>query len=177
MGYGGLLLDEGGRVLLLNPTATSILGAEVGAAAAQACKLEWARGAVKKLLRRSRTRFALETEAWVTVAREGKRDLALHAVPVGEASDVQARIVLILIDLSLATQPKPTVLQKLFGLTPAEERLAILIAGGATPAEIAQETGLSIATVRSQLASVFAKTQTTRQPELVALLARVAILP
>jgi DNA-binding CsgD family transcriptional regulator len=34
-----------------------------------------------------------------------------------------------------------------------------------------------MATVRSQLASVLAKTQTRRQAELVALLARIAILP
>jgi DNA-binding CsgD family transcriptional regulator len=55
--------------------------------------------------------------------------------------------------------------------------LAVQITRGDTPADIARETGVSIATVRSQLASVFAKTQTGRQAELVALLARVAILP
>jgi DNA-binding CsgD family transcriptional regulator len=65
----------------------------------------------------------------------------------------------------------------MFGLTPAEERLAVQITRGDTPADIARETGVSIATVRSQLAAVFAKTQTGRQAELVALLARVAILP
>ena len=51
------------------------------------------------------------------------------------------------------------------------------IASGATPAEIAADNLVSMATVRSQLASVLAKTQTRRQAELVALLARLAILP
>lgn len=74
-------------------------------------------------------------------------------------------------------QPRGEVLERLFGLTGAEARLAIRIGRGDTPADVAQETGVSMATVRSQLAAVFAKTQTSRQAELVALLARVAILP
>ena len=65
----------------------------------------------------------------------------------------------------------------MFGLTPAEIRLALELAQGGILADIAQRRRLSRTTVRSQLASVFSKTQTTRQAELVQLLNRIAILP
>jgi DNA-binding CsgD family transcriptional regulator len=177
MSCGAVLLDEVGRVLLSNPTAIRMLHEEVGCSPNQIENSDWARNAIKKLLRRSNARFSLNSDAWVTIRREAGRDLVLHAVPIGEAPDVQARTVLIMIDLNKSPQPKSSVLQQMFGLTPAEERLAVQITRGDTPADIARETGVSIATVRSQLAAVFAKTQTGRQAELVALLARVAILP
>jgi DNA-binding CsgD family transcriptional regulator len=68
-------------------------------------------------------------------------------------------------------------LQRMFGLTMAETRLAIQMARGDVPADVARSRRLSRTTIRSQLASVFAKTQTRRQAELVTLLARVAVLP
>ena len=43
--------------------------------------------------------------------------------------------------------------------------------------KIAKDHRVCVATVRSQLASVFAKTNTRRQTELAMLLARIAILP
>jgi DNA-binding CsgD family transcriptional regulator len=59
----------------------------------------------------------------------------------------------------------------MFGLTPAEAKLSVEISRGKSPTDIACLNGVSIATVRSQLAAVFAKTQTSRQTELVGLLA------
>jgi len=56
-------------------------------------------------------------------------------------------------------------------LTPAEARIALGIARGDALAAIAKAHGISIATVRTQLKSVFAKTGTHRQAQLVALLA------
>jgi DNA-binding CsgD family transcriptional regulator len=177
MGCGGVLLDEVCHALLTNPTALGLLRDEVGSPAGAVEEQEWVRSAIKRLLRKASARFTLDAEAWVTIQREDRRDLALHAVPIGGAGDVSACTMLILVDLSTAPQPKPAVLERLFGLTGVEARLAIRIGRGDTPADVAQETGVSMATVRSQLAAVFAKTQTSRQAELVALLARVAILP
>jgi DNA-binding CsgD family transcriptional regulator len=57
-----------------------------------------------------------------------------------------------------------------FGLTRAEARLACAIAEGRSPAEAAALFGRKLTTVRSQLRQVFAKTGTSRQAELVALL-------
>jgi DNA-binding CsgD family transcriptional regulator len=61
-------------------------------------------------------------------------------------------------------------LQQLYGLTPAESRLALLLAAGNAPKEAAQQLQVGISTVRSQLKSIFAKTDTNRQSELVRLL-------
>ncbi|HYC45276.1 MAG TPA: helix-turn-helix transcriptional regulator [Burkholderiales bacterium] len=58
----------------------------------------------------------------------------------------------------------------LYRFTPAETRLAARLAAGDDPEEIAQQLGVKITTVRSQLASVFAKTGTRRQAQLVRLL-------
>lgn len=78
-----------------------------------------------------------------------------------------------LIDLERRREgPKAEVLARTFGLSPAEARLATLIAAGRSPEQAAQNLGLALDTVRNQLKVVFAKTQTHRQGELVALLSR-----
>ena len=61
-------------------------------------------------------------------------------------------------------------IQTVLGLSGAEARLASALAAGRTLAEYAKEAGLSRNTVRNQLGIVFAKTGTSRQTELVALI-------
>jgi DNA-binding CsgD family transcriptional regulator len=61
----------------------------------------------------------------------------------------------------------------MFRLTPSEAKLACFIARGAPPAIAARELKISRETARNQLKSVFAKTCTHRQSELVALLLQV----
>lgn len=60
----------------------------------------------------------------------------------------------------------------LYGLSPAELRLASALLAGRSPEEYAQEVGVTMNTVRSQLKSMFSKTGTHRQSELVAVLSR-----
>jgi DNA-binding CsgD family transcriptional regulator len=55
------------------------------------------------------------------------------------------------------------VLRQLYGLTAAEARVACLIADGEEVEGIARQLGVSIATVRTQLKSVFAKMGVSRQ--------------
>lgn len=62
------------------------------------------------------------------------------------------------------------------GLTPSEQRIAHVVLDGGTLNEAAETTSLSLATVRSYLKSVFNKTGTHRQSELIALYYR-SILP
>jgi hypothetical protein len=61
----------------------------------------------------------------------------------------------VLIDFDQVPQPSTASLQKIFGLTPAEARLAVLIAKGETLAEIADRSDVSMATARKHLACVF----------------------
>ena len=177
MSCGAVVLDASRNALQINPTALRLLQQETGSGHRSANDLEWVRGAIKRLLNRAETRLRMSEEAWIMIPREDRRDLVLHAVPLSSGAEAGLHTVLILVDLDSTPLPRASVLQRMFGLTPAEAKLAIEIASGQTPAEIAAENLVSMATVRSQLASVLAKTQTRRQAELVALLARLAILP
>jgi DNA-binding CsgD family transcriptional regulator len=57
-----------------------------------------------------------------------------------------------------------------FGLTAAESRLAVKLAEGRTIAEVAKVAGITMATARTHLRNIFAKTATSRQSELALLL-------
>ena len=70
----------------------------------------------------------------------------------------------------LAALPGVVRLRAEFGLTKAEARLALRVAEGASLASAAQVFNVKLTTIRSQLQQVFAKTGTSRQSELVALL-------
>lgn len=63
-------------------------------------------------------------------------------------------------------------LRNLFGLTHTEGAIATELASGRSLKEIASRLGIGMATVRSHLKNILAKTSTHRQAELVALLAR-----
>ena len=67
-------------------------------------------------------------------------------------------------------------LRKLFDLTPAEARLAQRLACGDSVEEVAQALHIKMTTARTQLAAIFAKTDTRRQAKLVAILSRIAHL-
>jgi DNA-binding CsgD family transcriptional regulator len=69
--------------------------------------------------------------------------------------------------------PDGAMLARAFGLTPAEARLCMELAEGLTVAQAADRLGLARETVRHRLKTVFYKTDTHRQAELVALLLRV----
>lgn len=73
--------------------------------------------------------------------------------------------------------PPPDLLRSLFDLTPSEARVAQGLAAGKSPEQIAQNAGVAITTVRTQLRRVLEKTGCTRQAEAAALLAGTAFLP
>lgn len=59
-----------------------------------------------------------------------------------------------------------------YGMTPAELALAQAIARGVSPREYADSRSISVNTVRTQLKSIYAKTETSRQSQLALLIAR-----
>jgi DNA-binding CsgD family transcriptional regulator len=74
-----------------------------------------------------------------------------------------------------AIQVCPKVLRRIWGLTAAEARVAASLAAGLSPAEIAVRHGVSEATVRTQMRTIFEKTGTHRQGELIRLLTSIGI--
>lgn len=65
----------------------------------------------------------------------------------------------------------PYVVAEMFGLTPAEARVAVRLARGQGIADIAADTGRSPETVRTQIKSILAKAGLERRSELVRVLA------
>lgn len=63
-------------------------------------------------------------------------------------------------------------LRGLFSLTRTEAVVAVRLAGGAPPAEIADSLGIGIGTVRTHIKQILLKTGTSRQAEAVAIIAR-----
>ena len=64
-------------------------------------------------------------------------------------------------------------LTQVFGLTPAEARVAAALSQGDRLEEIAASGGVTVGTMRSQLKAIFAKTGATTQAVLVGLVAQV----
>lgn len=64
----------------------------------------------------------------------------------------------------------PLIVGECFGLTPAEAQVAVQVAAGHSAKDIARFGGVAITTVRSHLASVMAKTGSSRQAQLVSVL-------
>jgi DNA-binding CsgD family transcriptional regulator len=64
----------------------------------------------------------------------------------------------------------------LFGLTPSEAKVALLVALGMSGPEAAGELGIGPGTVHAHLKSVFAKTGVHRQSGLARLLTRTGVL-
>lgn len=64
-------------------------------------------------------------------------------------------------------------LRRLFRLSPAEAAIAIALGSGIDLSELAQQRHVKLNTLRSQVASIMAKTGTRRQAQLVALVARI----
>ena len=103
-----------------------------------------------------------------------------HLVPTtGEARDLFGGGfgLLALTPLAAYSARSAALIQALFDLTPAEARVASGVAEGLTLAQIARRQAVTLATVRTQIKSVFAKTGSSRQSELAALLATQPQLP
>lgn len=79
-------------------------------------------------------------------------------------------------DPSQKVRPPAVILQALFGLTPAESRLALLLCDGHAPPQIADLIGVSTNTLKTQLTSIYRKTGTSRQSQLVRLLGNLTAL-
>ena len=76
----------------------------------------------------------------------------------------------------LDSHPELDLIERMFGLTRAQARVAMKIASGATPAACARQLGVKISTVRSHLNVVYRKTGALSQAQLVRVLLSLTIL-
>lgn len=111
----------------------------------------------------------------VVLQRRGRRPLAalVSQLPSPAVPRASSPAVIVLVaDGESGAEVSPALLQHLYGLTPAEARLACLLSTGMSLAEAAERSQVKVQTARTQLKQVFAKTDTHRQAELVSLLLR-----
>ena len=106
------------------------------------------------------------------VPRPGGRPalgLVIPPVPVSEWSEGQGgpSAAVFISDPDQRESASQQTLEELFALTPAEARVAILLARGLSLAQVASTQAISPHTARAQLKSIFAKTGVSRQAELV----------
>ena len=85
------------------------------------------------------------------------------------------RAIVFVTDPAEKARPLPETLQQRYRLTPAECRLAILLADGRTLKQISDTLGVSRNTLKSQLSSIYGKMGTSRQSDLVRMLLNAAV--
>ncbi|MEX3980518.1 helix-turn-helix transcriptional regulator [Paraburkholderia sp. EG287A] len=96
-----------------------------------------------------------------------------HGLPVTNAQGRAA--MLMLVDSCRARRGLEARLTALFGLTPAEARVACELAEGRSPNDIAEGTRVMPSTVRTHLHHLFTKTATRGQGDLIRLIAHITV--
>lgn len=179
---GTILIDEQGLVIESNAAAARQLGDGLQLdnrrlTAVDATTDRLLQDLIRRNVTQAEAAAARSTRTALSVPRPGKRPLVLRVVSIethDRALPRDARAVVVLVDPEDSPQPSEIALKVLFRLTPAELRIADRLVGGETLPDIAAALNITITTLRTQLKSMFAKTQTHRQTELVALLVRLA---
>jgi len=107
-----------------------------------------------------------------------ERWLRLVVAPIyfGAAGNRASRAAVWILNTETPAAPSEELLAALFGLSRAEARLALGMLAGRSAAECARLAGVGLATIRTQLHSIFTKTGVRRQAQLVALLSKVPVL-
>jgi DNA-binding CsgD family transcriptional regulator len=170
-----VLIDRQGKVIRANASAQALLQGDVRlrggriAAADAAATLALDRALHEMIFRRAVAGLAPP----VGLPRFGQRPLLaypgrLPAMAANPLADGQA--VVVLVDPDARKRPDAALLRSAFGLTDAEARLAACLGAGEPLDETCDRLRIAKETGRNHLKSIFAKTGTHRQPELVAML-------
>jgi DNA-binding CsgD family transcriptional regulator len=128
---------------------------------------------LKKLIETACTRELESLPGGAITLHKGNRSLYLTVLPFTGTNDLLpdgTKVFLSITDPDARPKSRSQLLGELFHLTPAESRIAMLLAAGREPSEIAARTRSSYATVRSHLKSIYQKTNVSRQSQLVRLI-------
>lgn len=177
---GTVILDEEGLVLRSNSIAQGILADKDGLTVNQGALVAKFRTEDRELQRLIRQTIDLPpgqpaiAEA-ISLTRPSGRaslSLAIRPIPLNEAADGPKRpsVAVFIRDPERKSQPSVEMVQRLFHFTPAEARLALLLADGLTLDEAAEEMKIRKNTARAHLRSIFSKSGVKRQMTLVRLL-------
>lgn len=177
-----LLVNRAGKIVFVNERARAILSQSDSLSLRNGNLM--ARGSSEQAILRALIEKATLTSTGretygggaMALTRTGKQPLHILISPISPGNRVfpgDAAATIFLDDPE--TQPLvPTdVLRKLYGLSPAEARLAVLVLQGHSITEAAEIGQVSRETAKSQMSAVFAKTGTRRQGDLIRLLSNI----
>ena len=176
LSIGVIVINDYGRVVEINPVAERIAAGDEGITVRQsrvvlgrafeAAKFEAHLGDVLS------PASNLKKSARMLVGRpDRKRPYSLMLFPSmrypGSLGRTYAIVLISDPDLVIPTEAE---LAELFGLSPAESRLAVALARGKRLPEIAAQAGVKMTTLRTQLQSIFRKVGVARQSDLLLIL-------
>lgn len=179
--FGIAVLNARARILFTNAYACTFLNAGAELFAKDGV-LQARSFAHKRILSETLDAFVHADHAQppigFTIARTDQRPVSIALArlprhnPNGAPSKANPRIVLILSDPDFHYSPNPALANHLYGLTPAESQISILMMEMVDTGAIAQKLGITRNTLRDHLKSIFLKTQTRNQGELLQTLLR-----
>jgi len=178
---GAILTDAGGRVVEANQAAERILRLGDGLTIRDgqicarrnfettklACLIASAAGSGRGL-----------SAGCMLVTRDGGRPsyvIRVGPVSAGEAG-YDLPMAVVLVSVPNDNRVSEGELAELYGLSPAESRVAIALAQGKRLTELAAEWGLQITTLRTQLSSILKKCEVERQSDLVRIVSSIPVV-
>lgn len=175
---GALLVGTNGLVRTANGMADMIVSDGDGLTLKDGklgCANSSETAALNRLIAQSVRGLAVRDEGMLQVSRSGGRaPLLVQCLPFPTSNwwpgFTQQLAMIFVTDPDARMQQSTERLRQRYGLTPAEARLAWEIVKGGGRKNAAEKRGISVATARSQLTSIFDKTGVRRQSELVRLL-------
>jgi DNA-binding CsgD family transcriptional regulator len=177
VGSGAILVGPRGQVLNINVTGRRHLGSGIAVVRGRLVAIDRSSDNALQGLLRAMSAQPSGAGSGIALLRRDSQPLLAYSVPI-DSMDAQfngAIGLLLLVDPQERREPAAALLRQVFGLTPAEARLAAGLAKGLDLTEISELHAVSVGTLRVQLKSIFAKTQTKRQAQLVVLLARLSL--
>ena len=174
-GLGVAVVGYSGEVIRLNASAERLLGHGI---AVRGKRVVAESPVATKALDRAlhmliRADAGIALMAPVSLPRRGRMPLLAYPVKLSRLAGnlfFNGQVLVVFVDPEAREYPPEATLQTLWGLTPAEAKLAAQLAGGEGIETIADKLRISTETARKQLGAVFAKTGTHRQGELIAML-------